>query len=52
MKQMVALRLQWDPEGRRVVGYRDHDDVAANTALTPIAEYYEVMIGQDPKTDA
>ena len=52
MKQMVALREQWDPFGGRVMGYRDNDDLAANAALTPIAEYYGVMIGQDPKTDA
>ncbi len=52
MKQMVALREQWDPHGGRVMGYRDNDDLTANATLTPIAEYYEVMIGQDPKTDA
>jgi beta-galactosidase len=52
MEQMVALRKQWDPFGGRVMGYRDNDDLAANAALTPIAEYYGVMIGQDPKTDA
>jgi len=52
LKQMNALRQQWDPEGGRLMGDRDNDDAAANTALTPIAEMYEVMIGQDPKTDA
>ena len=52
MEQMVALRIQWDPFGGRVMGYRDNDDLVANAALTPIAEYYGVMIGQDPKTDA
>jgi beta-galactosidase len=52
MKQMVALREQWDPFGGRVMGYRDNDDLTANATLTPIAEYYGVMIGQDPKTDA
>jgi beta-galactosidase len=51
MKQMIALRDKWDPHGGRVVGYRDNDQLAANQALTPIAEYYEVMIGQDPRTD-
>ena len=30
-------------------GRRGNDDVAANAALTPIAEYYGVMIGQDPE---
>jgi beta-galactosidase len=52
MEQMVALRNQWDPFGGRVMGYRDNDDLAANAALTPIAEYYGVMIGQDAKTDS
>ena len=51
MKQMLALRDKWDPHGGRVVGYRDNDQLAANQALTPIAEYYEVMIGQDPRSD-
>ena len=51
MQQMVDLRKQWDPDGGRVIGYRDNDDVAANQALTPIAEYYGVMIGQAPQTD-
>ncbi|MFZ0337546.1 MAG: sugar-binding domain-containing protein [Terracidiphilus sp.] len=52
MEQMVALRKQWDPEGGRLMGYRDNDDIAANMVLTPISEYYGVMIGQDPRTDA
>jgi beta-galactosidase len=51
MQQMVDLRKQWDPNGGRVMGYRDNDVVAANQALTPIAEYYGVMIGQAPQTD-
>jgi beta-galactosidase len=51
MEQMVALRKQWDPHGGRVMGYRDNDNYAANAALTQIAEYYEVMIGQAPQTD-
>jgi beta-galactosidase len=51
MQQMVDLRKQYDPEGGRVTGYRDNDVVAANQALTPIAEYYGVMIGQAPQTD-
>ena len=51
LKQMVALRQNWDPTGGRVMGYRDNDDIKANQALTPIAEYYGVMIGQDSKTD-
>jgi beta-galactosidase len=52
MKEMVALRKQWDPDGGRVIGSRGNGDDAANTATTPIAEYYGVMIGQAPQTDA
>ena len=52
MRQMVALRKEWDPNGGRVIGCRGDSDNAANAALTPIAEYYGVMIGQDPRTDA
>jgi beta-galactosidase len=51
MEQMIALRKQWDPNGGRLLGYRDNDNVAANTALTPLSEYYEVMIGQAPQAD-
>ncbi len=49
--QMVDLRKKWDPHGMRVMGARGNDDVNTNTATTPIAEFYGVMIGQDPKTD-
>jgi len=49
MVQMVALRKQWDPNGGRVVGTRDGGN---DTALTPVSEFYGVMIGQDPKTNA
>jgi beta-galactosidase len=52
MQQMVALRKQWDPEGQRVIGSRGNDNTEANLATTPIAEFYGVMIGQDPRTDA
>jgi beta-galactosidase len=51
MQQMVDLRKQYDPDGGRVMGTRDNDDAAANNALTPVAEYYGVMIGQDRRTD-
>ena len=51
MEQMVALRRQWDPAGGRVMGTRHGDDNAAAAAITSIAEYYGVMIGQDPHTD-
>ena len=52
MKEMVALRKQWDPEGGRVIGTRGDSNDAANKATTPVAEYYGVMIGQAPQTDA
>ena len=52
LQQMIAIRKQWDPDGGRVMGARGNDDVATNTATTPIAEFYGVMIGQDPHTDA
>ena len=51
MRQMVALRKQWDPEGGRVIGARGNDNVEANTAINRIAEYFGIMIGQDPRTD-
>lgn len=52
MAEMVALRKQWDPHGDRAMGTRHGDNNAAAAAITPIAEYYGVMIGQDPHTDA
>jgi len=51
MKQMVDLRKQWDPSGGRVMGTRDNDLADANKALTPVCEYYGVMIAQAPQTD-
>jgi len=39
------------PRWRRVIGARGNDDAALNTATTPIAEFYGVMIGQDRRTD-
>jgi beta-galactosidase len=51
LQQMVALRRQWDPDGGRVMGARGNDNAALNTATTPIAEFYGVMIGQDTRTD-
>jgi len=47
MQQMVDLRKQWDPDGGRVIGTRGDSNNAANTATTPIAEYYGVMLAQD-----
>jgi beta-galactosidase len=51
MIQMVALRKQWDPHGGRVMGTRDNDLADANKALTPVSEYYGVMIGQAAGAD-
>ncbi len=51
MNEMVDLRKQWDPSGGRVVGTRHGDNNQAATALTPVSEFYGVMIGQDPRTD-
>jgi beta-galactosidase len=48
LQQMLELRKQWDPDGGRALGCRTLNDKAA----TPIAEYFGVMIGQDPRTDA
>ncbi len=48
MQQMVALRKQWDPNGGRVMGTRGNENEAANSAITPIAEYYGVMLAQTP----
>ncbi len=47
LRQMVELRKQWDPNGGRAMGCRTLNDPGA----TPIAEYFGVMIGQDPRTD-
>jgi beta-galactosidase len=52
LKQMIELRRQWDPEGGRVMGARGNDNAVLNTATTPVAEFYGIMIGQDPRTDA
>ncbi|MGA2232957.1 MAG: DUF4982 domain-containing protein [Tepidisphaeraceae bacterium] len=51
MLQMVALRKQYDPYGGRVTGTRDNSTAAENTPLTPVSEDFEIMIGQDPRTD-
>lgn len=52
MKQMVELRKQYDPGGGRVMGVRGDSNNSANASLTPVAEYYGVMLAQDPRTDA
>jgi beta-galactosidase len=51
MQQMVDLRKQWDPEGGRVMGTRGDGNNAANSAISSVAEYFGVMIGQAPQTD-
>jgi beta-galactosidase len=51
MTQMVAMRKELDPHGGRVMGTRDNDQAEANKALTPMSEWYGVMIGQAPQTD-
>jgi len=52
MKEMVALRKQVDPDGGRVIGGRGDGNDVKNAAVTPYQEYYGVMIGQAPQTDA
>ncbi len=47
LQQMLDLRKQYDPHGGRALGCRSLNDREA----TPIAEYFGVMIGQDPRTD-
>jgi beta-galactosidase len=51
MQQMVAIRKDLDPEGGRVMGTRGDSNNAANSAISPVAEYYGVMIGQDRGTE-
>jgi beta-galactosidase len=51
MEQMVVMRKELDPHGGRAMGTRDNDQVDANKALTPICEWYGIMIGQAPQTD-
>jgi len=53
LQAMIAMAKQWDEHGGgRPVGARGNDNVELNTATTPIAGYFGVMIGQDPKVDA
>jgi beta-galactosidase len=51
MEQMVGMRKELDPHGGRAMGTRDNDQADANKALTPICEWYGIMIGQAPQTD-
>jgi beta-galactosidase len=48
LKQMTDLQAELDPNGGRVMGCRTLND----PDTTPIAGYFGVMIGQDPRTDA
>jgi beta-galactosidase len=47
MQEMVNLRKQFDANGGRAMGCRTLNDAACTT----IAEYFGVMVGQDPRTD-
>jgi beta-galactosidase len=47
LQEMVDLRKELDPNGGRAMGCRTLNDIGS----TPIAEYFGVMIGQDPRTD-
>jgi len=51
MTQMVEMRKKLDPSGGRVMGSRDNDTAEANKALTPMSEFFGVMIGQAAQTD-
>ncbi len=51
MMQMIELRQQLDPHGGRVMGSRDNDQSELNKLLTPMSEWYGVMVGQAPQTD-
>jgi beta-galactosidase len=51
MVQMVNMRKELDPHGGRVMGTRDNDQAEANKLLTPICEWYGIMIGQAPQAD-
>ena len=51
MRQMVALRKELDPNGGRAMGTRGNSDEQANSALTPVSEYYGVMMPQDRRLD-
>lgn len=51
MQEILALRDKWDPHGGRGVGTRHGSDNEAAAALTPLCEYYGVMVGQDRRTD-
>ncbi len=47
MRQMYMLKRKWDPHGGRAIGCRSLKDPDA----IPFAEYFGVMVGEDPRTD-
>jgi len=47
MREMVELRKRFDPHGNRAMGCRSLSD----PETTKIAEYFGVMIGEDPAKD-
>jgi len=51
MEEFVAMRKELDPHGGRVVGCRDNDLPEPNQALTPVSEYFGVMIAQVPRVE-
>jgi beta-galactosidase len=51
LQQMIAQKKQWDPYGQRVVGCRSNTSNTEYAALTPLFEYYPVMIAQDPRVE-
>ncbi len=46
LQQMLALKSKWDPAGGRAMGCRSLND----PETTQIAQYFGVMIGEDPKS--
>jgi len=49
MQQLVAMRKELDPEGGRAMGARD--GAADSPAITPVAEYFGVMMPQAPQVE-
>jgi beta-galactosidase len=47
MKQMLAIKKQWDPSGLRFMGCRSLNDPGA----AAVTEYFGIMIGEDPEKD-
>jgi len=47
LQQMLDVEKQFDPNGGRVLGCRTLNEESA----TPLAQYFGVMLAQDPRTD-